>query len=247
MSQMQNITIIKVACRCTEQYIELVPKKGQNYMKQKAKTLWMKVYRCRMLYLMILPSIIAVFIFHYIPIYGVQIAFKDYRSSLGIMGSEWVGLKHFKAFVEYPYFWKILWNTIRISLFCLLTFPLPVIFSLMLNEMKSPKLKKVCQMITYAPHFVSTVVVCSMLLLFLNREGLINNIVAFFGGERRDFMAIPGAFAPIYAISDLWQGLGWGTIIYLATLAGVPQELVEAAKLDGANRMRIIWHIYIRA
>ncbi len=214
-------------------------------MKQKAKSLWKRVYRCRMLYLMILPSIVAVFIFHYIPIYGVQIAFKDYRSSLGIIGSEWVGLKHFKAFIEYPYFGKILINTIRISLFCLCTFPLPVIFSIMLNEMKNQKLKKVCQMITYAPHFVSTVVVCSMLLLFLNREGLINNIVAFFGGERQDFMAIPGAFAPIYAISDLWQGLGWGTIIYLATLAGVSQELVEAAELDGASRMQVIWHVYL--
>ncbi len=215
-------------------------------MKQiKNSSLWKRIYRCRMLYLMILPSIITVFIFHYIPIYGVQIAFKDYRSSLGIMGSEWVGLKHFKAFIDYPYFTKILINTIRISLFCLLTFPLPVIFSIMLNEMKNMKLKKVCQMITYAPHFVSTVVVCSMLLLFLNREGLINNIVAFFGGERKDFMAIADAFAPIYAISDLWQGLGWGTIIYLATLAGVSQELIEAAQLDGANRMQVIWHIHL--
>ncbi len=213
--------------------------------KQNSKRLWAQVYRCRMLYLMILPPIIAVFIFHYIPIYGVQIAFKDYRSSLGILGSEWVGLKHFKAFLEYPYFWKIMGNTVKISLACLLTFPLPVIFALMLNEMKNLKLKKVCQMITYAPHFVSTVVVCSMLLLFLNREGLINNIIAFFGAERQDFMAMPGAFAPIFAISDLWQGLGWGTIIYLATLSGISNELVEAAKLDGANRLQVIWHIYV--
>lgn len=203
------------------------------------------MYRCRMLYLMILPSIIAVFIFHYIPIYGVQIAFKDFRSSLGIIGSEWVGLKHFKAFIEYPYFGKVMINTIRISLLCLCTFPIPVIFSIMLNELRSQKFKKVSQMITYAPHFVSTVVTCSMILLFLEREGMINNIITFFGGEAVDFMSLPVAFAPVYAISDLWQGLGWGTIIYLATLAGISQELVEAAQIDGAGRMQVIWHIHL--
>lgn len=221
----------------------------KNGITQKEKGTFRKLlkqmYRCRMLYLMILPPIITVFIFHYIPIYGVQIAFKDYRSSLGITGSEWVGLKHFKAFVEYPYFGKILWNTVRISLFSLATFPIPILFSIMLNELRSQKFKKVTQMITYAPHFVSTVVVCSMILLFLNRDGLINNIGGFFGGERHDFMSVPSAFAPVYALSDLWQGLGWGTIIYLATLAGVSQELVEAAQIDGAGRMQIIWHVHL--
>lgn len=213
--------------------------------KGKAQRLLKQIYRCRMLYLMILPPIITVFIFHYIPIYGVQIAFRDYRSSLGITGSEWVGLKHFKAFVDYPYFEKILWNTVRISLFSLATFPIPILFSIMLNELRGQKFKKVSQMITYAPHFVSTVVVCSMILLFLNRDGLFNNAGAFFGAERKDFMSIPSAFAPIYAVSDLWQGLGWGTIIYLATLAGVSQELVEAAQIDGAGRLQIIWHVHL--
>ena len=215
-------------------------------MKQKrGKALGKKIYRCRILYFMILPSIITVFIFHYIPIYGVQIAFKDYKTSLGILGSEWVGLKHFIQFIEYPYFGKVMINTIRISLFCLCTFPIPVIFSIMLNELRNQPFKKASQMITYAPHFVSTVVTCSMIILFLQQDGMINNIISFFGGERRDFISEPSAFAPIYAISDLWQGLGWGTIIYLATLAGISQELVEAAEIDGAGRLQIIWHVHL--
>ena len=212
----------------------------------KTKKFFKNMYRCRMLYLLVLPSIISLFIFHYIPIYGVQIAFKDYRTSLGIMGSEWVGLKHFKYFIfQYPYFTKVLKNTLSISLASLSTFPIPVIFAIMLNEMKNQKLKKVCQMITYAPHFVSTVVVCSMIILFTNRDGLFNIIGGFFGAEARDFMAIPAAFAPIYALSGLWSGLGWGTIIYLATLSGVSPELVEAAKIDGAGRMKVIWHVQL--
>ena len=213
--------------------------------KKNLKHLKKNLYRCRLLYLMILPSLITVFIFHYIPIYGVQIAFKDYRSSLGILGSKWVGLKYFIEFINYPYFERVMVNTIRISLVCLCTFPIPIIFSIMLNELRSSKVKKVSQMITYAPHFVSTVVVCSMLMLFLDKDGLINNIIAFFGGERVSYLSVPSAFAPIYAISDLWQGLGWGTIIYLATLAGISVELVEAAKIDGAGRLQTIWHVHL--
>ncbi len=207
------------------------------------RKLWKRIYRCRLLYALLLPSLAAVFIFHYIPIYGIQIAFKDFRTSLGIWGSHWVGLKHFKNFIEYPYFGKIIWNTFWISFVSLWTFPAPIIFAIMLNEMRNLKLKKVCQMITYAPYFVSTVVVCSMTILFLNREGLINNIIGFLGGEAKDFLSIPSAFAPIYVLTGLWQGLGWGTIIYLATLAGVSLELIEAAKIDGASRLQVIWHV----
>lgn len=209
----------------------------------RAARLWRQVVRCRHLYLLILPAVAAVFIFHYIPIYGIVIAFKDYRTSRGIMGSEWVGLKHFINFIQYPYFKRIMWNTLWISLVSLMTFPASIIFALMLNEMKNQKLKKTCQMITYAPYFVSTVVLCSMTILFLNREGLMNIIIEFLGGEKKDFLAEPAAFAFIYAITGLWQGLGWGTIIYLATLSGVSPELIEAAKLDGANRMQVIWHV----
>lgn len=211
--------------------------------KSRMSQLWRQVKRCRALYLLILPAVAAVFIFHYIPIYGVIIAFKDYRTSRGITGSDWVGLKHFINFIQYPYFKQIMWNTLWISLVSLLTFPASIIFALMLNEMKNQRLKKVCQMVTYAPYFVSTVVVCSMTILFLNREGLVNILIGFLGGETKDFISIPQAFAFIYAITGLWQGLGWGTIIYLATLSGVSPELIEAAKLDGANRMQIILNV----
>ena len=204
-----------------------------------------RLWRGRILYLMILPPLISIFIFHYIPLYGVQIAFKNYKTSLGIWGSEWVGLKYFVKFLEYPYFSKIMWNTLWISLISLMLFPIPIVFAIMLNEMGNEKLKKICQTITYAPYFVSTVVVCSMITMFLSREGLINIILGFFGGEVIDFMSIPSAFAPIYSISGLWQSLGWGTIIYTATLAGVSSELIEAAKIDGATRLQVIWHVYL--
>ena len=160
-----------------------------------------RLYRCRMLYLMILPPIITVFIFHYIPLYGVQIAFKDFRSAKGILGSDWVGVKHFIKFFNYPYFTRILWNTIWISLVSLCTFPIPVIFALMFNEMRNGKVKKLCQTITYAPHFVSTIVVCSMTMIFTKRDGLINILTGFFGAEPVDFLSIPEAFATIYALT----------------------------------------------
>ena len=201
--------------------------------------------RCAGLYIFVLIPMITVFIFHYIPIYGVQMAFRDYSTRLGMWESPWVGLKYFKKFVNYPYFGKIMWNTIRISLYELATFPFPIIFALMINELRNGKFKKSVQTLTYAPHFVSTVVTCSMVLLFLRRDGLINIIAGAFGVEPSDIISKPEAFAPIFALSGLWQGLGWGTIIYTASLAGVSPDLVEAAEIDGASRMRIIWHIYL--
>ena len=202
--------------------------------------------RCWQLYLMILPAITTVFIFHYIPIYGVQIAFKDFRTSLGIWGSEWVGLKHFKRFLQYPDFWRIFWNTLRISLYGFATFPCSLIFALLLNELDNQKFKKTVQMITYAPHFISTVVVCSMLMLFFDRSnGIVNNVIAALGGERYSFLTDPNCFDHLYTWSGVWQGLGWGTIIYLAALSSISPELIEAARIDGATRFKIVWHINI--
>lgn len=204
-----------------------------------------RLWRGRILYLMILPPIITVFIFHYIPLYGVQIAFKNYKTSLGIWGSKWVGFKYFIKFFDYPYFTRIMWNTLWINILSLVLYPIPIIFALMLNEMRNMKMKKLCQTITYAPYFVSTVVVCSMITMFLSRDGLFNMILSFLGAEVIDFMAIPTAFAPIHCISGLWQSLGWGTIIYTATLSGVSPELVEAARIDGASRLQIIRHVHL--
>lgn len=214
--------------------------------KSQLRTWLGQVYRCRQLYWLILPGIIAVLIFHYIPIYGLQIAFKDYRTSLGIWGSEWVGLRHFIQFVQHPYFGRIMWNTLRISLYSLATFPIPVIFALMINELTNTTYKKVVQMVSYAPHFVSTVVVCSMTILFLNTDnGVVNHLIAMLGGQRQSYMENPSMFAPIFVITDLWQHLGWNTIIYLSALAGLSLENIEAAQIDGASRFQIVRHINI--
>ena len=197
-------------------------------------------------YLMLLIPMAILIIFKYYPMYGIQIAFKNYRITKPMEDCSWVGFKYFEKFFNYTRFWSILRNTLVINLYSLATFPLSILAALLINELRSVKFKKTVQMITYAPHFISTVVICAMLNLFLNQStGLFNNIIAMLGGERVDFLGNAGAFPHIYVWSDVWQGLGWGTIIYLATLAGVSPELHEAAYIDGANRMQIIWHINI--
>jgi len=198
------------------------------------------------LYVMALVPMAAVFIFHYIPVYGIQVAFRKYSPRLGFWGSEWVGLKYIRQFVEYPKFWQIIWNTLRINLLGLVKFPFPIILAIMFNDLKDGWFKRTAQMITYAPHFVSTVVLCSMVLLFLNREtGVVNVIISLFGGTPRNIMADPGAFAPVFVISSLWQNLGWDTIIYLAALSSLSLELIDAAKVDGANHPQVVLNIYL--
>lgn len=198
------------------------------------------------LYLLILPLIAYLFIFNYLPIYGIQMAFKDFRTNLGIWGSPWVGTKHFLRFIKYQGFFQLLMNTLSLSVYSILTFPCSIIFALMLNEVRSSKYKKVVQMVSYAPHFISTVVICAMLKLFLNRStGIINNLVEILGGTRADWLTIPQMFSHVYVWSGVWQGLGWGAIIYMAALSGVSEEMVEAAYIDGANRLQIIFHINI--
>ncbi|MFV0398990.1 MAG: ABC transporter permease [Oscillospiraceae bacterium] len=198
------------------------------------------------LYALILPAVVYLFIFAYIPMYGVQIAFKNYRTSLGIWGSEWVGLEHFIRFITFPNFKMIMMNTLRIGLYSLATFPCAIILALMLNEVRAKKFKKTVQMITYMPYFLSTVVVCSMITLFFSEQtGVINKLIEMVGGTRTDFMTVATYFEDIYVWTGVWQGVGWGAIIYIAALAGIPSELVEAARVDGAGRLRIIWHINI--
>ncbi|NLD88297.1 MAG: sugar ABC transporter permease [Clostridiales bacterium] len=200
------------------------------------------------LYVLILPALVYLIIFAYAPMYGIQIAFKDYRAKDGIWGSEWVGFKHFARFLSYPAFWKIIKNTLSISLYSLATFPCAVILSLLINELDNAKFKKTVQMITYAPHFISTVVLCGMIKLFFNRgTGIINNVIEILGGTRIDFLAKPEYFNDIYVWSGVWQGVGWGTIIYLAVLSNVSPELVEAARIDGASRFQVIRHVNIPA
>ncbi len=198
------------------------------------------------LYVFLLPALTYFLILHYIPMYGVQIAFKNFIANQGILGSPWVGFDHFERFFDSYYFWRLLKNTLIINLYQLALFPLPIIFALMLNEVRNGLFKKWSQTLTYAPHFISVVVVVGMIVAFLDpATGLINHIIVALGGEPISFMTSPDWFRHIYVWSGEWQSLGWGTIIYLAALAGVNPELHEAAKVDGATRMQRILHINI--
>ncbi len=198
------------------------------------------------LYLFVLPPIITTFIWHYIPLYGVVIAFKDYKVIDGILGSDWAGLEHFMAFFRDPYCEPILWNTIRISLYSFATFPCSIIFALMINELTNHKFKKTVQMISYMPHFISTVVVCAMVHMFFNVDGgIVNNAIVALGGEPVPFMYKAKYFDHLYVWSGVWQGIGWGTIIYLANLSNVSPDLIEAARIDGASRWDVVVHINI--
>lgn len=200
---------------------------------------------CWQLYLMLLPTIIFFVMFRYLPMAGVQIAFREYRAVDGIWNSKWVGMQYFNRFVNSVQFGVLISNTLKLSLTSLVVgFPLPIIFALILNEARAPRLRKLVQNITYAPHFISTVVLVGMVTMFLSPStGFINYMIQAFGGEATDFMGKAEAFIPIYVISGQWQNLGWNAIIYVAALSNVDVQLYDAAKIDGANRMQKIWHI----
>ncbi|WP_430727554.1 ABC transporter permease [Vagococcus allomyrinae] len=197
------------------------------------------------LYVFVLPAFIYFLVFHYGPMYGVVIAFKDYMPSLGIFGSPWVGFKHFERFFDSYYFWDLMKNTLGISLYSLVVgFPLPIILALALNEVKDGFFKKFTQTVTYAPNFISVVVISGMLIAFLSPStGIINHFIEFLGFERISFMEDPRWFKTIYVLSGVWQGTGWGSVIYLAALSGVDVQLHEAATVDGATRLQRIWYI----
>ena len=197
------------------------------------------------LYLLLIPVLAFYFIFHYIPMYGVQIAFKSYSPVRGIWGSRWIGLTHFLAFFRTFNFWQIIWNTIGISLYQILVgFQVPIILALMINEVGNRYFKKTVQMITYIPYFLSVVVVVGMINTFLSPvNGIVNTFIGFFGFKPFYFMSEPGYFKTIYVLSNVWQNAGWGTIIYIATIAGIPQELYEAAVVDGASKFKRMMHI----
>ncbi len=205
------------------------------------------VFRNYQVYLMLIPCLLFFILFCYGPMYGVQIAFKDYNTGLGIWDSPWVGLKHFKRFMDMPQFWQILKNTLFLSLYSLIAgFPVPILVSLMLNELSGKRLKKFIQTVTYAPHFISTVVMVAMITLFFSpSSGFVNKLIELFGGQPVHFMTRPSAFPHIYVWSGIWQHFGWGSIIYLATLANLDEALHESAVIDGAGRLRRIWHINI--
>ena len=200
------------------------------------------------LYLFVIPTIVYYIMFHYVPIYGIQIAFQDYRVGQVFGESKWVGLKHFIKFFNSAWFTTLLKNTLSISLLNFLGFPIPIILALLLNEVKNMKFRKLVQTASYAPHFISTVVLCGALNLFMSPStGIIgifvNEIREIFGMNPINIMTKGHLFKWIYVLSGIWQGTGWASIIYFAALAGVDPQLVEAAKVDGANKIQYIWHI----
>ncbi|MDD6033237.1 MAG: ABC transporter permease subunit [Oscillospiraceae bacterium] len=197
------------------------------------------------LYLMMLPVVVYLFIFAYLPIYGVQIAFKDYNVALGIEGSPWVGFANFERFFRSYQFWNILKNTLILSFYSLIAgFPIPIILALMITQVQREGFKKFVQTVTYAPHFISEVVVVGMLFLVLSpSSGIVNIIMGRFGMEPINFMAESSMYKHLYVWSGVWQGAGWGSIIYIAALSSVNPELYESARMDGASKFQQILHI----
>ena len=199
------------------------------------------------LYLFILPAAAYFFVFHYMPMYGVQIAFKDFMARLGIEGSKWVGLKHYDRFFSLYSCWSLIGNTLSLSLYSLLSgFPLPILLALLLNEMRNKRMKKLVQTVSYAPHFISTVVLVSMVTMFGNAHyGIFNKIRELFGMEAVSFMGMRDWFRHLYVWSGVWQNIGWNAIVFLSALTAIDPQLHESAMIDGASRMQRIWHINI--
>ncbi len=195
------------------------------------------------LYAMLAVPVILTIIYKYIPMYGIQIAFRDYKASKGFSGSEWVGFEWFLRFFSAPTFWRMIKNTVLLSLYSLLWgFPIPVILALMMNQLRFHRFKRFTQTVLYAPHFISTMVICGMIRIFLSPSGGLINLIA---GTSIDFLTESSAFRTIYIASGIWQDAGWGIIVYMATLANVDTSLYEAAKVDGASLFRRIIHIDI--
>lgn len=218
---------------------------GNNKISaRRGNKILLKIKRNFYLYLIFLLPLAYYLLFHYKPMYGILISFQNYNVVKGISGSEWVGLKHFNKFLGDPYFWTLLKNTLLISVYNLLWgFPAPIILAILLNEVQSQKFKKIIQNATYLPHFISTVVVCGMVVNFLSTDGLIYNLIADVFGSAKPYLMYPEYFRSIYVSSGVWQSMGWNSIVYLAALSAVSEEMYESALIDGANRWQRVWNI----
>ena len=216
--------------------------------KRSTQSKWEFIKQHRMLYYMLLPGLILTLVFKYFPMYGILLAFKDYNPLQGIMGSEWVGFENFVQFIDSPNFGILLENTLKISIYGLILgfFP-PIILALSLNHLISTKWKKRFQLILYAPNFISLVIVVGMLFMFLAADGPINGFIESITGSRITFMTDPDYFRTLYILSGIWQGMGWASVLYTATLANVSQDLIDAAHMDGANILYRIWYIDLPA
>lgn len=205
------------------------------------------VRRDKNLYLMFLPIFVWYIIFCYVPLYGIVLAFRDFVPGAGVFGGPWVGFKYFQQFFSTPYFWRVIRNTILINIYSLLWgFPIPIIFAICITEMKNKAVQRTVQTVSYLPYFISTVVVCGMIRQFLAVDnGVINQIIVALGGNSIDFLSDPKWFRTVYVASDIWQGFGFSSIIYIATISGIDPQLYEAAEIDGITKFQSVRYITI--
>jgi putative aldouronate transport system permease protein len=226
---------------------ELVQRRAGHLPSTGLASVWRHIKRDRQLLILFIPCIVFYVLFRYGPLYGLIIAFKDYDVYEGIMNSEWVGLKYFKQFFDSPDFWLLFKNTFLLGLFTLIwAFPFPILFAIMLNEVRNVKFKKTVQTFSYLPAFLSVVIVSSMIIDFLSpTHGLVNQVLKMFGFKSIYFMAMPEWFRTIYVSSEIWQNMGYEAIIYLAAIASIDPSLYEAARVDGASRMQMMRYITV--
>lgn len=222
---------------------------GFNRSSKRSSNIWKRIVKNYWLYIMLAPGVLYFVIFRYLPMWGVLISFQDYRPNLGMMNSQWVGLKHYHRFFFEAEFWRLFRNTMILAIYNLVFFfPLPIVLALMLNEVRKEAFKRTVQTIVYIPHFVSWVVVVGIAYLFFTTEGgIVNELIAAMGFEKIQFLLSESWFRPLVIGEVIWKETGWGTILFLAALAGVDPQLYEAAKMDGANRWHQLRHITIPA
>ena len=219
------------------------------FIKSKSKKIDVKFLKKdflknRQIYIMRSLGVVYFLIFHYLPMFGIVMAFQDFNPAKGFLRSEWVGLDHIIDFVTSPYFPRLLRNTLLINVYQLIfVFPVPILFALFLNEIKSAKFKKVVQTATYLPHFISMVVFCGLIVDFTSQNGIVSKIIQFLGSEKQNLLMEPKYFRTIYTSTAIWKEMGWNSIIYIAALAGIAPELYEAATIDGAGRFKKMWHV----
>lgn len=219
-------------------------KQDKKYPQTPQKSFWKRCVSQKALVSMVIPGVVLVFIFSYIPMYGILMSFQKYNPAVGIIGSEWVGLKYFKMFFENPFAWRLIKNTLLLGLYYLFwSFPFPIILALLLDQLPSQKFKKLVQTVSYFPYFISMVVVVGLLQEFFSVDGVINEIRVALGAAEIPFLTRPAYFRSLYIGSGIWQGIGWGSIIYLAALSNVDPQLYEAALIDGANRWQRVRYI----
>jgi len=217
----------------------------KNVVQEKFSIRWEKNYRKnKYIYIMLIPIALYYIIFHYVPMVGAVIAFQDYTPAKGLFGSQWVGFKHFVNFLTGPYAWRLIRNTLLLNVYQIIFgFPAPIILALLINEINCKPYKKAVQTISYMPHFISLVVVCGLLTTFSRTDELFNDFLVLFGAERTNLLARPEVFRTLFTASGIWQHVGWGSIIYLATLSNADPNLHEAAAIDGASKFQRMIHV----